>query len=225
MLGCADCDTISDPINLSHRPQTLGEEIANSVSHGIGLLAVLVGVPRLVADALAHRDTAAVVGAAVFAATLALLYSTSTLYHALPRGRAKHVLRRVEHSVIYLLIAGTYTPFTLGVLRGAWGWTLFGTIWSLALAGVLLKVFGGVRFPRAAMVLYLLMGWVVLVAIQPLWVRMPHAGLLWIVFGGISYTAGVPFYNAKWRYSHFVWHLFVLAGSALHYFAILWYAT
>jgi hemolysin III len=225
MLGCVDCDTISDPGLLGERPQSFGEELANSVSHGLGALAVLAGMPALVKDAIAHGRTASLMGASVFGATLLLLYLTSTLYHALPRGRGKHVLRRVEHSLIYILIAGTYTPFTLGVLRGPWGWTLFGLIWTFALLGVLLKVYGGVRHPRLAMVLYLLMGWLVVVAIEPLWVRMPHQGLLWIVLGGLAYTAGVPFYRFRWRYSHFVWHLFVLAGSGFHYFAILWYAT
>jgi hemolysin III len=166
------------------------------------------------------------VGASVFAATIVLLYLASTLYHALPRNRAKRVLQVIDHGAIFLLIAGTYTPFTLGVLRGAWGWTLLGVVWGLAAVGIVLKAVGRLRHPALSVCLYLGMGWLVLIAVRPLWLRVPLAGLLWLLAGGLAYTAGLAFFAAKgMRYSHLVWHLFVLAGTACHFFAVLWYAT
>jgi hemolysin III len=139
--------------------------------------------------------------------------------------RAKHVMRLVDHGAIFLLIAGTYTPFTLGVLRGGWGWSLLGTIWTLALAGVVLKATGGVRFRKLSIGLYLGMGWLVIVAIKPLAAAMPVEGLVWLVAGGLAYTAGVAFYALdRVPYCHFVWHLFVLTGTVCHFFAVLWYA-
>ncbi len=208
-----------------HRPQSLGEEIANSVSHGVGFLAALVALPVLVLGALPH-GAAAVVGAVIFAATAALLYLTSTLYHALAPNRAKRLFQIFDHGAIYLLIAGTYTPFTLGVLRGTWGWTLFGLIWALAVAGVVIKSIGGIRYHRLSTALYLAMGWLILVAAKPLWQRVPGWGLFWLVAGGLAYTAGVGFYAAdRLRYGHFVWHLFVLAGTVCHFVAVLYYAT
>jgi len=208
------------------RRQSRGEEIANSVSHGVGFVAALAASPFLIGYAARRGSPAFVAGTSVFAATLLLLYLASTLYHALPRGRAKHVFRIIEHGAIYLLIAGTYTPFTLGVLRGPWGWTLIGLVWALALAGVLLNALGGVTHPKLSMVLYLGMGWLMVVAVRPLWLRVPHAGLLWLLAGGLAYTAGVGFYGAKrLRYGHFVWHLFVLAGTACHFVAVRCYAA
>ena len=157
---------------------------------------------------------------------MALLYLTSTLYHALTPGRAKQVFQVLDHGAIYLLIAGTYTPFTLGVLRGPWGWTLFGLIWGLALVGIILKAMGGIRFPRLSIGLYLGMGWLAVVAAQPLWMRLPGWGLFWLAAGGLAYTAGVGFYAAsRLRYRHFVWHLFVLAGTACHVVAVSLYAA
>lgn len=207
------------------RTQTRGEEIANSISHGTGLVAALVGLPFLVLEA-AGSGALAVVGAAVFAASTALLYLTSTLYHALAPNRAKRLFQLLDHGAIYLLIAGTYTPFTLGVLRGPWGWTILGVIWGLAVAGILLKAVGGVRHPRLSTGLYLAMGWLILVAARPLWQAMPGWGLFWLAAGGVAYTAGVGFYAAsRMRYAHFVWHLFVLAGTACHFVAVLGYAT
>lgn len=208
------------------RTESRGEEIANSVSHGIGLLAALAAVPVLVLGAVQRGGAAGIVGASVFAATIVLLYLASTLYHALPRKRAKRVFRVLDHGAIYLLIAGTYTPFTLGVLRGTWGWTLFGLVWSLAVAGVVLKAVGRVRHPTLSTCLYLAMGWLVLIAAKPLWLRVPPWGLFWLLAGGIAYTAGVAFFAARRvRYSHFVWHLFVLAGTACHFIAVLLYAA
>ena len=208
------------------RPQSLGEEIANSVSHGIGLLAALVGAPVLLLAAVRHGTTATVVGAGVFVATTVLLYLASTLYHAFPHSRAKRVFRTLDHGAIFLLIAGTYTPFTLGVLRGAWGWLLFGLVWTLAVAGVVLKVTSTLRHPVLSTALYLTMGWLALIAVRPIWLHVPPAGLFWLLAGGLSYTAGVAFFAApRLRYSHFVWHLCVLTGTACHFFAVLWYAA
>jgi len=209
----------------AHKP-SLGEEMANSVSHGVGLLAALVAVPFLIVTAVRRGDAAVIVGVSVFATTLVLLYLASTLYHALPRNRAKRVFRILDHGAIYLLVAGTYTPFTLGVLRGAWGWTLLGLVWGLAVTGIVLKSVGGVGHPIMSTGVYLAMGWLVLIAAKTVWLRVPGWGLFWLFCGGIAYTAGVAFFAAhRVRYSHFVWHLFVLAGSACHFIAVLRYSA
>ncbi|MCX5786979.1 MAG: hemolysin III family protein [Elusimicrobia bacterium] len=209
------------------RPQSLGEEIANSISHGAGALLAAAATPILILHAVRHGSAINVVGATVFAVSLLALYLGSALYHSLPRGRAKQVFQLLEHSAIFLLIAGTYTPFTLGVLRGPWGWTLLAVIWTLAAVGIGLKVIGGAEaFPAISTLLYLFMGWVVIAAIRPLWLHMPHAGFLWLVVGGLAYTAGVLFFIAeRMPYGHFVWHLFVLIGSTCHFFAALYYAA
>ncbi|TVR65490.1 MAG: hemolysin III family protein [Gemmatimonadales bacterium] len=208
-----------------HRMQTLGEEIANSVSHGTGFIAAAVAAPFLVGGVAGSGRTMEVVAASVFVGTVLLAYLASTLYHAFPWPRAKATLRKLDHASIFLLIAGSYTPFTLGVLRGGWGWTLFGMIWTLALAGVLLKTFGGLRFPRLSLALYLGMGWLVVVAIVPLVQSLPPAGLAWLVGGGLAYTVGVIFYaRDHFPYSHFIWHLFVLAGTVCHFVAVAGWA-
>jgi hemolysin III len=189
-------------------------------------LAALGVVPFLIVAAVRRGSASAIVGASVFSATLVLLYFASTMYHALPRHKAKRVFRILDHGAVFLLIAGTYTPFTLGVLRGAWGWTLFGVVWSLAALGIVLTATGGIRYPRLSTGVYLGMGWLVVIAVRPLWLRVPLAGLLWLLAGGIAYTVGVVFLAAKrMRYSHFVWHLLVLAGSSCHFVAVLLYAA
>ena len=203
---------------------SVGEEIANAVSHGAGFIAALVSTPFLVA-AVADRGTLSIAASCVFATTMALLYLASTLYHALPPNRAKRVFRVLDHSAIFLLIAGTYTPFTLGVLRGGWGWTMFGLVWSIAIAGIVLKAIAGFRYPTLSTVLYIALGWIALIAIRPLWAVLPVSAWAWLLAGGIAYTAGVVFYAARIPYAHFVWHLCVLAGSACHYFAVLWYSS
>jgi hemolysin III len=215
------------PLKPLRREQSHGEEIANSVSHGIALVAALAASPLLILHAVRHGDPGFVVGASIFAATMVLLYLASTLYHALPSGRAKRVFRVVEHSAIFLLIAGTYTPFTLGVLRGALGWTLLALVWGLAIAGLALKVLDRMSHPIVSTSLYLLMGWLVLIAIDPLAARVPASGLLWLFAGGVAYTAGVVFFafDSRLRYGHFIWHLFVMAGTACHFCAVYGYAA
>jgi hemolysin III len=212
---------------MTHRVQTPGEEIANSVSHGAGLLVSVAALPLLVIAGARRHDPWQIVAGAIYASTLILLYGASTFYHAVPaRSNAKQVLRVVDHAAIYLLIAGTYTPFALGALRGPWGWTLLATIWTLAAAGIALKAGVGFRYPRLSTAVYLLMGWLVVVAIHPLAVRVGPAGLAWLFAGGLSYTLGVLFYTRpRMRYAHLVWHLFVLGGSACHLVAVAMYAN
>jgi hemolysin III len=211
---------------MSERPQSLGEEIANSVSHGVALLAAIVGAPVLI---VAARDFGAanVVGASVFAATMILLYLSSTLYHAIRPGRLKQVFRKLDHSAIYFFIAGSYTPFALGALGGPWGWTLFGIVWTLAIAGTVLKTFNRLSHPWLSTGLYLVMGWLVLVAAVPLAERVPGPGIVLLVAGGIAYTAGVVFYmlDSRLRYAHAIWHGFVATGTGFHFFAVLNYAA
>jgi hemolysin III len=207
------------------RPLSPGEEIANAVTHGLGLIGSLLGIPVLLGAAAAGNDRALLIGTIIFAATLVALYATSTLYHALPPSRAKRICRLLDHSAIYLLIAGTYTPFAVGVLRGGWGWGLLGVIWVLAALGIVFKALGGLRFPRLSTLLYLGMGWLAVLVLRPLAAALPLAGVAWVVGGGLLYTAGVLFFVwERPRYSHMVWHLFVLGGSACHFFAVLWYA-
>src|SRR5216684_1125540 len=203
--------------------QSFGEELANAISHGVGLLAALLGTPVLLLAAWQSGDRGFFIGSIIFAATMLFLYFGSTLYHAWPQTRGKCVLQVIDHGAIFLLIAGTYTPFVLGPLRGAWGWTILIMVWSLAAFGVILKMVRGVgRHPKLAMCLYLGMGWLMLIAIRPLARHVPLVGLFWLVAGGIAYTSGVVFFlNERLRYSHFVWHLFVLAGTSCHFLAVL----
>ncbi len=199
----------------------MGEELANSISHGIGFVSALIASPVLVLGALRH-GASAVVGAAVFAATMSLLYLTSTIYHALPENRAKRVFQILDHGAIYLLIAGTYTPFTLVTLRGPWGWSLFGTVWGLAIIGIVKELaVGRERVPSVP--LYVAMGWLGVIAAVPLFNQLPAEGLFWLVAGGLMYTVGIIFYanDERWRHAHGVWHLFVLGGTACHYYTVL----
>ena len=213
-------------LSLPDRVQSLGEEIANSISHGVGFVMAVALSPALIISAVRQESAAGIVGASIFAFTLILLYVTSTLYHALPRNKAKHIFRLLDHSAIFLLIAGTYTPFTLGILRGAWGWTLFGLVWGMAMVGILIKFVWGMRCKKLSMVLYLVMGWIAIIAVKPFWLNMSPWGLFWMVAGGVAYTAGTGFYAAKrMRYTHFIWHLFVIAGTACHFVAVLRYAS
>ena len=211
---------------LQERHQSPGEEIANSVSHGIALLAAIATVPILIIACVERGNPATLIGAIVFSFTMLFVYSTSTLYHALPRGTAKHVLQHLDHGAIFLLIAGTYTPFTLGVLYGAWGWTLFGLVWGLGVAGIILKGIAGMRFPTLSICLYVGTGWLAVIAIKPLWASVEVWGLLWLFAGGVMYTLGVPFFLVeRIHYGHLVWHLFVIGGTACHFVAVLRYAA
>jgi hemolysin III len=209
------------------RAQTTGEEIANAISHGAGLAMGLVALPLLVVSAARRDDPWQVVAGAIYATTLVLLYSASMLYHALPsRFPAKRLFRGLDHGAIYLLIAGSYTPFALGALRGPWGWSVLAVIWTLAAGGIVLKMGLGFRYPRLSTAVYLLMGWLIVVALRPLYRALGPAGMAWLGAGGLSYTAGVYFYTRDFRrYHHFVWHLFVLAGSACHLVAVARYAN
>ena len=209
------------------RALSIGEEIANSITHGLGLIASLAALPILLVRARSSNDPSAVTGATIFGVTLILLYATSTVYHALPlsREKEKRFFRVLDHSAIYLLIAGTYTPFALGPLRGPWGSVLLAIIWTLALVGIVSKVIVGFRLPHLSTALYLLMGWLIMVAIKPLVQNIPRAGLVWLAAGGLAYTGGVVFYAMKRvRYAHMIWHLFVAAGSVCHFIAVLDYA-
>ena len=208
------------------RPQTLGEEIANSLSHGIGLLLAIASLPILVQHAASNGGADDVVGASVFAGTAILLYLVSTVYHALPAGAAKSWFKRLDHAVIYVFIAGSYMPFLFGVLSGAWGWTMFGLLWIAAVLGVVAKLLNRLNHGLWSTGLYVAMGWMALVAAVPLFERMSTSGIAWLVAGGVSYTAGAVVYlfDSKLRYAHFVWHLFVLGGSTCHFFAALWHA-
>jgi len=208
---------------LSH--PTLGEEIANSITHGIGALLSIAGMVVLVIVAAVRGTAWHIVGAAVFGGSLILLYLCSTLYHALPGKRVKRVFKILDHSAIYILIAGTYTPFAIISLRGSWGWSLLAIIWTLAITGVVFKSVLVHRLRRLSTVIYVLMGWLALVAIRPLLQVLPWHGFVWLLAGGLAYTAGVIFYSSRYRYSHAIWHLFVLAGSVCHYCAVYLYVV
>jgi hemolysin III len=216
-------------VNVSQvvRQQTRGEEIANAISHGAGVVMGLAALPMLVVAAARRDDMWQVVAGSIYATTIVLLYAASTVYHALPSHfPAKRLFRGLDHGAIYLLIAGTYTPFALGALRGPWGWSILGIIWGLAAGGIVLKMGLGFRYPRLSTAIYLFMGWLMLVAARPLWRALGPAGMAWIAAGGLSYTAGVYFYSRDHlRFRHFVWHLFVLAGSACHLVAVALYAN
>jgi hemolysin III len=222
--------TRTPPTPPADRPQTPGEEIANAISHGLGALLAVAALPILVARAASHGAVADVVAAAVFAVTMIVLYGVSALYHALPAslagGRVKAWLMRLDHAAIYVFIAGSYTPFTLGVLHTGPGVTLLIAVWAAAAFGVTVKLLNRLRHPLVSTALYLAMGWVVVFAVGPLVERMPGAGLALLVAGGLSYTLGafVFLLDNRLRYAHFVWHLFVLGGSVCHFFAALWYA-
>jgi hemolysin III len=203
---------------------SLAEEIAHAITHGLGLLLSIAGLVVLIVFAALRGNAWHVVSVSVYGSTLVLLYSASTFYHALPAPRVKRVFRTLDHAAIYLLIAGTYTPFMLVNLRGGWGWALFGVVWGLALLGVTLEAVAGQRVRVLSVVLYLGLGWLVAIAVRPLMQSVESGGLVLLVAGGLAYSAGVIFYGWKrLPYHHAVWHLFVMAGSLLHFFAVLFY--
>lgn len=198
------------------------EELANSLTHGFGLTLSIAGFVVLVVLAAMRGSAWRIVSCAVYGVTLILLYTASTLYHSIRSRRLRRILRVCDHSAIYLLIAGTYTPFLLVNLRGGWGWSLFGVIWGLAMAGILFKVWFVEHLAVASTAVYLLMGWLALLAIKPMLLAVPLSGILWLVAGGVMYSVGVVFFACKKvPYNHAIWHAFVLAGSTCHYFAVL----
>ena len=202
------------------------EEIANTISHGLGLILALGAVPILIAAAVRAGSVRFIVGVSVFGATVVLLYLASTLYHSLTHDAAKRLFRLFDHTAIFLLIAGTYTPFSLGVLRGPWGWSLLAAIWALAIVGITLKINKRTRHSPIGIVLYVIMGWLAIVAVKPMLMLIPVPGLVLILAGGVAYTGGLAFFAAqRIRYNHFIWHLFVIAGTTCHFFAVLWYGS
>lgn len=205
--------------------QTVGEEIANSVTHGIGFLLSIAALVIGVIFAAKHCTAKVITAVAIYGATLCILYLASTLYHAFPAGtRAKRIFHIFDHSSIYLLIAGTYTPILLGATRPAWGWSIFGVVWGLALLGILMKAFFTGRFKTFSTITYLAMGWLVIVAFKPVWEGIGPAGFRWLAAGGLCYSLGCVFYVTRsYRYAHAIWHAWVLAGSVCHFFAILFH--
>ncbi len=207
----------------------LGDILANAITHGVGAALAIVGAVYLIAAAIRGSGRASawvVASCSVFAGTLILVYLCSTLYHSLVRTRARHVFQVLDHAAIYLLIAGTYTPYTLVTLRGPVGWTLFGVVWTLAVAGVIFKSFAVGRFEVASALVYLFQGWFVVVAVRPLVHALGWPGVMWLAAGGAAYTLGIVFFALdRRRYFHAAWHVFVLAGSVAHYFGILFYVV
>ena len=204
---------------------SFGEEIAHAVSHGLGALLAIAGLAVLLAAAAARGAGAGqVVPLAIYGAAMVLMFTMSTLYHSFPWPRVKRVFRVLDHEMIFLMIAGSYTPLMLITLRGRLGWTLFGIVWGLAAAGLVFQGFCTGRYKKATTALYVLMGWIIVFALKPLLAEMPAAGIRWLVAGGLCYTLGAGVYLFKRvKYHHAAWHLLVLAGSACHYFAILWH--
>jgi hemolysin III len=213
---------VDQSLILASRRQSAGEELANSISHAMGLVAAMIGTPILLLAAFRHTNIFFLVGTVIFTATMLLVYFGSTLYHAWPQTRVKSFLQVMDHSAIFLLIAGTYTPFALGPLRGAGGLTMLGIVWTLALFGVVMKATrGALRHRKLSMTLYLGTGWLGVIFIRPLALTIPWTAVLWLVMGGIAYTAGTLFFaNERLRYAHFIWHLFVLAGTSCHFAAV-----
>lgn len=218
---------VENPLALPAWTQSRGEELANSISHAVGLVGAIIGTPILLLAAFRHANIFFLVGTAIFTATMLLVYFGSMLYHAWPQTPMKSFLQLMDHSAIFLLIAGTYTPFALGPLREVGGLTMLCIVWTLALFGVVMKATRGVlRHRKLAMTLYLGTGWLGVIFIRPLALAVPWSAVLWLVVGGIAYTAGTLFFaNERLRYAHFLWHLFVLAGTGCHFTAVLICAT
>jgi len=208
------------------KPQNVGETIANSVTHGLGLAASIFAFPLLLLSSLRNGDALQVAGAVTFGVSLVLLYGASTVYHSFPQSPSTRLFRVIDHSAIFILIAGSYTPFMLGPLRGPLGYTMLVIVWLMALAGILMKTLHGFGRPAFTAVPYVAMGWLCAIAAKPLIAQVGPAGFWWLLAGGLCYTGGVVFYatDHRVRYGHAVWHLFVLAGSTCHFFAVLWHS-
>jgi hemolysin III len=203
---------------------SIKEEIAHSVTHGIGVLMSVIGLTTLIVYSSMYGDAWHIVGSSIYGVTLIALYTSSTLYHMVTAPDVKRVLQRLDHAAIFLLIAGTYTPFTLGNLRGGWGWTLFGMVWSIAIAGMIMELIVKKRYKRISIALYLGLGWLVMFATEPMIANVAPSGLMLLLVGGLFYSLGVIFYVWKTLvFHHAIWHLFVLAGSTFHFFAVLLY--
>lgn len=199
------------------------EEMMNVISHGIGILFSIVGLVILIVSANRSGDTWHTVTFSIYGTTLILLYLASTLYHSCPEGKVKRILKICDHSAIFLLIAGSYTPLTLLVLRGKLGWTLFSIVWIIALAGIVFKIFCIKKFKSLSTVLYIAMGWLVIFAIKPLYLTLNTQSIVFLVAGGLFYTLGTIFYSSKkFKYNHAIWHLFVLGGSVCHFFTMFY---
>ncbi|MDD4310336.1 MAG: hemolysin III family protein [Candidatus Cloacimonetes bacterium] len=202
--------------------QSLGEEIANAITHGTGVGLSIAALVILVVFAAKQSDTWKVVSFSIYGASMIAMYLASTLYHSFPQDKVKRFFRILDHCSIFLLIAGTYTPITIGTMRGGWGWTLFGVIWGLAILGINLKIFALRKLKTVSIIVYILMGWIVVIAIKPLLSAAPASFLGWMLAGGLAYTLGIVFYAAKrMPYHHSVWHLFVLGGSTFHFIGML----
>jgi hemolysin III len=214
-------------ISVPVREQSRNEELANSISHGLALVGAIWGAIYLIMQATRHGNLSVIFGAAVFGSTMIALYFLSTLYHALPIGKTKLLFRAIEQAMIFIFIASTYTPFTLGVLHGSWGWTLLFMVWGLALLGVTLLILNKMSRPLITNSLFLLMGWLILIAFEPVSKKVPLTGIYLLIAGGIAYTVGILFLvtDSIIRYGHFIWHLCVIGGTLCHYFAVLWYAV
>ena len=217
-------DSSQNDMDLNNHQYSAREEIANSLTHGIGVCLSIAGLVVLVVQASLHGTTWHIVSFSIYGSTLILMFLGSTLYHSFRNPKIKHILKIVDHSMIYLLIAGTYTPFMLVSLRGPWGWTLFGIIWFLAIFGITLKIILIGKFRVLSTSTYVLMGWLCIIALKQMIISIPPAGMYWLAAGGLFYTTGAVIY--LWRklpFNHAIWHLFVLGGSICHYFSILYY--
>lgn len=202
------------------------EEIANSITHGIGLLFSLAGLGALLFLTWMKGSTIHFVSCGIYGATLVLIYAASTIYHSVRNPRIKHYFQVFDHVAIYLIIAGTYTPFTLVSLRGFWGWLLFGAVWTLSLFGIVFRIVFADRFKALRIALYLVSAWLAILAIKPMLAAIPLAGIIWLVVGGVAYTSGLIFFAwEKLRFNHAIWHLFVMAGSVCHYCAVILYVV
>ena len=220
---------MTDKLNRNQKPDavfrklTVGEEIFNSITHGIGTLLSITGLVILVVIAINNGNIWHIVSFSIYGITMILLYLSSTLYHSFMREKVKNIFARFDHAAIFFLIAGTYTPFVLTVIRGAFGWTIFGIIWGIAITGAVVRSIYLTRFKKFMVYLYLFMGWMFVIAIVPMVRNLSFTSILFLFLGGIFYSLGVIFYNLrKVKYAHGIWHLFVLAGSIMHFFSVIY---